>query len=299
MTKYGTLEYRLEKLQEALNEATSAAKVLREEKGQILEIPKIVSAKNSLFASKLNDLEYPSCLENYYGTYGSSWNRFDATNEKSVNDCLRKAEERLNLVLSVAEKRHKENQSAIENNKKCRENIFNFLKSFGLSTTKYVEVRGGRNPKKDWVPCSYIGEINDQIPISDGYDGYVSLVKSRFESIKKEAEAFLKKIAAKKLEDERKLQESKASAEAIIYCQNNNISTEGFSLEQIVDIAEAHEKDKWVAENYPDGKTIKHSCCDNCSEWTVGEHRCSCGNRRMNLIVEGKGLNRYAYAEAY
>jgi len=296
MTKYNSLEYHLEKLREALDKTDSAAKMLREEKGQIMEIPKMIRAQYS-YSSQLDALEYPGHLSNYYGN--STWNRFDQTNEAHVNACLKKAEDRLTLVLETAKKYHVANEAAIENNKKCRENVFNFLNSFGIKATKYVEVKGGRNPKKDWIPCSYIEEINQQIPISDNYDNYVSTVKASFDSIKKEADNLLKKIAIQKQEDEKKLRESKEAAEAILYCQNNNINTETLSLAGIIDAAETHEQEKWVAENYPDGKTISHSCCDNCSKWTIGEHRCSCGNRRMNLAVEGKGSNRYAYAEAY
>lgn len=302
MTKYGTLEYRLEKLQEALNEATSAAKVLREEKGQIMPMVRSFNANRISifsFSKEYEELEYPSSLENFYGNYGSTWNRFDKTNETHVTNCLKKAEDRLAVVLETAAKYHAENLPIIENNKKCRQNIFNFLKSYGLNENKYAEVKGGRNPKKDWIPCAYIKEINDQIPVSDGYDNYVSTVKSRFESMKKYAETYQKEITAKKREEEQKLRESKEAAEAILYCQNNGIVTENLSIQQIVDVAENHEREKWIAENYPNGRTISHSCCDYCSEWTIGERRCSCGNRRMNLVVEGKGQNRYAYAEAY
>jgi len=59
-------------------------------------------------------------------------------------------------------------------------------------------------------------------------------------------------------------------------------------------------KDKWAKEKYTDGIEIYIDCCDFCSSWTVGEHRCSCGNRRMSLIIEGDSLNGfYAYPEAY
>lgn len=60
-------------------------------------------------------------------------------------------------------------------------------------------------------------------------------------------------------------------------------------------------EERWVQENYPDGTEVylKHAC-DECSTWIVGERRCSCGNRRITLNVEGdfiKGF--YAYPEAY
>jgi hypothetical protein len=47
-----------------------------------------------------------------------------------------------------------------------------------------------------------------------------------------------------------------------------------------------------------EGKTIKIQCCSECSSWIGGEHRCSCGNRRMYWDFEGDfenwSLNPYA-----
>ena len=37
-----------------------------------------------------------------------------------------------------------------------------------------------------------------------------------------------------------------------------------------------------------------------CAGWQIGERRCDCGNRRVNLVVDGDATNGfYAYAEAY
>jgi len=49
-------------------------------------------------------------------------------------------------------------------------------------------------------------------------------------------------------------------------------------------MSEKNEKmETYIAENYPDGDIVTIDCCDDCNEWTVGQHRCSCGNRRMYL----------------
>lgn len=50
-----------------------------------------------------------------------------------------------------------------------------------------------------------------------------------------------------------------------------------------------------------DGEEISISCCSECSSWTVGERRCSCGNRRVSLSVEWLASIKewYYYAEAY
>ena len=39
---------------------------------------------------------------------------------------------------------------------------------------------------------------------------------------------------------------------------------------------------------------------DNCSGWYVGDNRCCCGNRRVELLTSGDGHNGfYAFASAY
>jgi hypothetical protein len=58
-------------------------------------------------------------------------------------------------------------------------------------------------------------------------------------------------------------------------------------------VVEADEK-AWIATNYPNGTEMDHSCCDDCDSWTVGEHRCHCGNRRLYLEVEGSLGNWWA-----
>ena len=57
-------------------------------------------------------------------------------------------------------------------------------------------------------------------------------------------------------------------------------------------IKEEH-KNRWILENYPDGTELDLDCCDECGTWIVGEHRCSCGNRRVYLEVEGNVLDGY------
>ena len=39
---------------------------------------------------------------------------------------------------------------------------------------------------------------------------------------------------------------------------------------------------------------------DKCSGWYIGSRRCVCGNRRVELLVDGSASNGfYAYADAY
>jgi hypothetical protein len=57
--------------------------------------------------------------------------------------------------------------------------------------------------------------------------------------------------------------------------------------------------EKYIEEYYPDGAEVNIKCCDECSTWIVGEHRCSCGNRRMYLESDGDIVNGlYVYPAA-
>lgn len=70
-------------------------------------------------------------------------------------------------------------------------------------------------------------------------------------------------------------------------------STKAF-LQAIRDTAEV----AWAAKHYPEGTEMDMDQCD-CGSWTVGDGRCSCGNRRMYLEIGGNVLTGfYAYARA-
>lgn len=294
MSRYGTLPYKLEELQKKLDETKAAANLLTEERGQILEIPESFNFGDWLCP---DEFKFGYCLESFYK--GGIYNKFDSKNKKHVTTCLEQAEKRAPQVLASAELRHKENMVAIESNQKARENIFKFLSSYGIRTEKYKDVGSGSNKKNVKVTCDWVGEINSQIPISDGYDSFVSQVNTRLTKVKDEAKKYLLEITKTEQEQERKIQESKDLVEAITYLKEQEVSVDGLTPNQIINVAEENRREKYIAENYPDGTTMDHSCCDNCSDWEIGERRCVCGNRRMNLVVEGKYPNYYAYAEAY
>ncbi len=73
------------------------------------------------------------------------------------------------------------------------------------------------------------------------------------------------------------------------------------SEERVVSKAEGILRKEWIAEQYEDGDEVHIDCCDDCSLWVIGEHRCSCGNRRMNLESYGSFLDGTgcAYPAAY
>ena len=59
-------------------------------------------------------------------------------------------------------------------------------------------------------------------------------------------------------------------------------------------------KTRWVESNYPTGTAMDFDGCEYCSEWAVGERRCSCGNRRVSLCVDGDPvIGFHAYPEPH
>ncbi len=292
--KYGSLLYKLDKAQEALMEARKSAVLMNEERGKIMEIPHKI--QDGGWLSRNEKLSFHSRLEGHYPS--STWHKFDQKNEKHIETALNIAEKSFQPCLIEAERLHKENLPAIETNKKCRENISNFLESYGIRRTKYVNQTVRRQSKNIEVSCEWINEINSQIPIDDGYGIYVTNLNTKMTQVRKDAENFRAEI--KKIQDveNQKLNESKELAEALVLYKEQGWATEGLSPQHILDYAEDFRRNKWIKENYPDGTPVEHSSCDNCSTWIVGENRCECGNRRMSLCVDRNAKGEYyAYPE--
>lgn len=55
-----------------------------------------------------------------------------------------------------------------------------------------------------------------------------------------------------------------------------------------------------ASENYfenelPEGTEIQIDCCDECDSFTVGNHRCECGNIRVSIEIEGNHVDGFYY----
>lgn len=73
------------------------------------------------------------------------------------------------------------------------------------------------------------------------------------------------------------------------------------SSEQIIDKVNEYAKDKYLKENVPDGTEIYlKNICNECDTYIMDERRCSCGNRRIDIIVEGNIVDGFChYPEPY
>lgn len=104
-----------------------------------------------------------------------------------------------------------------------------------------------------------------------------------------------------KREEEARKQSDKKVKEAIRLAAELQLDVDELTVDQIVYEVNEVMKEKFIEDNYPEGTSVylKHACSE-CSEWVVGERRCTCGNRRIDLVVEGDFLSGFdAYPEAY
>lgn len=74
----------------------------------------------------------------------------------------------------------------------------------------------------------------------------------------------------------------------------NNIDILNLAKEEIIDKVETFLKDKYMKDNYPDGKLVEidDNHCE-CQSYNIGDRRCNCGNRRISAYIEGNCLNGY------
>ena len=102
----------------------------------------------------------------------------------------------------------------------------------------------------------------------------------------KEMVAYARKDKEQKEKMELRL--NKLYQESVKFLANKEIEMDGLSVKQIISKADGLARDAWIASNFPDGETVDvdDNICE-CETWTVGDRRCSCGNRRLELSVEG------------
>lgn len=135
-----------------------------------------------------------------------------------------------------------------------------------------------------------------------------SNVKYSFESMKRRAEEAAYKAkheAAKKAEV---VEKAALNSRAIIFLIKEGAVLDGdWSLNGEFVCSVGNEADgafrlvtgRAEEEMVKNEEVLYHKCCDDCSEWTITDRRCSCGNRRMSLTWDGTFEEYFYYAEAY
>jgi len=95
--------------------------------------------------------------------------------------------------------------------------------------------------------------------------------------------------------------DTKLLVKSIEYASEKDIDIEGREPKEIIDVVQETAKIIYLKENVPGGTEIylKHEC-DDCSTYYMGDRRCSCGNRRISIEVDGDILDGfYHYPEPY
>ncbi len=95
-------------------------------------------------------------------------------------------------------------------------------------------------------------------------------------------------------ETERKTRRAKYFVHCISEAAANKIDIEGLVESEIIERVETVLKDRWSNENCIPGKTIEidDNYCE-CASYTIGDRRCECGNRRIEVSVDGDCMNGY------
>jgi hypothetical protein len=169
-----------------------------------------------------------------------------------------------------------------------RSEIYNkaveYLKSIGLPDFEY------KGKKMTKSTPAYLNEINmklsEKYRYNDNYTLNEMSTMERFIKATLENKTKIERENAKKLEEGKryeailKLAEKYMTAEELKTAKALGTTTEQF--------------EKYLAEIYllaSNGESISISSCDECETYTIGENRCSCGNRRISADAEAFYFN--------
>lgn len=192
-----------------------------------------------------------------------------------------------------------------ERNTKISEICAHF-KNLGIEVYKYKK-KGFFSEKAGylkWFDTNVIKEIMKKYPSTLPEKPRVDTRVQEIEGIKLSNNSY--NISLLKLYDtlqfqykngkSKKQSENKLLIESVKYATKHNIDIENVSDSEIIAIVREHAVNAYEKETFTDGEELylKHGC-DNCSAYIAGEHRCSCGNRRVYIEVEGDILSGFYY----
>ncbi len=201
----------------------------------------------------------------------------------------------------IAVKKHNQKAYAFNRvlNESIADDIVSFLKEAGVVTTK---ARGGyyAHVKK----CIDEASVYMTFPVTDikfSHNRFINHNGEKIELNLNNVNTYvgIKAVIDRVLENQNKLnKEYQEAAEYLLYNGHAsliNVHDAKETIRKATDIA----KDAFYDENVKDGDIVDISCCSECDTYVQGERRCSCGNRRIDTLVEGKIGNFYIIHEAY
>lgn len=307
--KYGSVQQVFEAASKEIAEQLEGLKKkidgVAEERGQIMEVKPLLN-RYGMFSGK-GVFKEPDCLPSKLNT-DAFYNAAHYCHDTYRMDAIRKTREYVESshanavdycerLLAVLAERHAENEVALANNAKAYAHICSFMTSYGFHNTESeTELVRGKSKTIERT-AGWVLSLKRTIKLSDDYDSLCQNVRTWLVDYGRWKNKRLAEIAVEERKAKEEQQKTKDYAEAIIYARANGLDE---NSETLVSDVDEHKEQAWREANYPDGTEMSHKCCDTCSIWTIGERRCSCGNRRMSLCVEKMQDGEfYAYAEAY
>lgn len=291
--KYGSPEYRIEEAKESLEGALKGIEKFRTNVSEQKEIERIkVTQKLKNTESYFNQSRY----NNYIS--------FDNTDKEHIQKCYVEKSKHIQELEEIAQKTHDSNSENIKYNQEIVQSIKNFMSLVGINETyQSYELPSTRHRNKKWVKkrAGYLDDISRVIITTDNFTNEMNQLKTYRgyleEWYKKTMDKVVEMEKFKKEEDEKLRKLASAVELSKIY----NISETDYGTnEELFGCINEVAREEYIKENYPDGTEMNIKCCSECSEWEIGEHRCSCGNRRMYLDVYGdffEGFEAYAAAD--
>lgn len=158
-----------------------------------------------------------------------------------------------------------------------------FLKNIGLPSEKIVYVR--QKAKRE--PADWIGEVMVAFQNKNHHHTEPS-TKSIIESLKNEL---------KERQDVINKEATKNGKIALALKFLEDLKIEKIDLENPIKQANDVAWDEAMEYIKERKLLIKHSCCDNCSEWDPDQRRCFCGNRRMTFSNDGWTFEKWLRKE--
>lgn len=230
------------------------------------------------------------------------------------NTLLKMSREEVVKIQESWEEIHRENkelslEQKISNSKKVKA-VVDILESLELDVHKYKTQRGIRvkNGYQAWFQNNVVKDIEKSspeytrsIPSVHRHEEVVNGIPLKVDKSLNLIQLYDYLATTYKKEKERADKSNKLLIKSVEYAKEHGINIDNLSTEAIIHVVQDAAVDHYLEENVPDGSEIelKHECYD-CSTFIVGDYRCSCGNRRIGITVEGNVLEGfYHYPEAY
>lgn len=199
---------------------------------------------------------------------------------------------------------HEENKQMHKENKRLRDeevaSTADFLEAQGVTVRKF-RTNGEQNGFLAWFQNNVVNAIEAKFPsymkmmprahgMEQDVDGILlSNTQSPIGIVELHAQ-LTKQYARLK---EQSLKQNKLFQASVAYVEEHDIMLEELSAENILRTVQQHAHEAYMTEHLPTGTDMHFDECDNCSDYTMGDRRCECGNRRVEVLVQGDILEGF------